>query len=58
MKFANLMLIIGRVFQAISDDAAPGFNPGQLEACDNVLDEDSRLVAIDSLSKTITREVS
>lgn len=44
--------------KAMTDDTIPMFNPGQLEACDNVSDEDSRLFAIDRRTKKIVKEVS
>ncbi|XKL69473.1 hypothetical protein PGB90_007242 [Kerria lacca] len=42
----------------MTDDTIPMFNPGQLEACDNVSDEDSRLFAIDRRTKKIVKEIN
>ncbi|KAK7574104.1 hypothetical protein V9T40_011295 [Parthenolecanium corni] len=44
--------------EAPAEDSTPTFNPGQLEACDNIPDEDSRLYVIDNESKKIAKEVN
>ncbi|XP_065205001.1 nudC domain-containing protein 1 [Planococcus citri] len=44
--------------EAVADDTTPAFNPGQLEACDNAPDEDSRLIVIDAKSKKLLKEAN